>query len=169
MAVAGVTSSRSARTGAEVDSKKLKEGVDALQDQAGPTMLLVPDLSLLAAPSSLPAVEGFKGVAIAMLDQCQKKQDRVALLDVVHALGINRKSTNQESPEAIERSARTSEHEFRKYGVAYFPPLNTSIVRANDLDYNRFDHLACGLRPQRSAEALSVSSRRRREVRRFWR
>ena len=125
--------------GAEVDSKKLKEGVDALQDQAGPTMLLVPDLSLLAAPSSLPAVNGFKDVAVAMLDQCQKQQDRVALLDVVHALGISRTSTSQALEQAIEQFRADVDHEFRNYGIAYFPHLNTSLVRANDLDYTWFE------------------------------
>ena len=125
--------------GAEVDSKKLKEGVDALQDQAGPTMLLVPDLSLLAAPSSLPAVDGFKDVAVAMLDQCQKKQDRVALLDVVHALGISHTSTSQALEQAIEQFRADVDHEFRNYGIAYFPHLNTSLVRANDLDYTWFE------------------------------
>ena len=137
--------------GAEVDSKKLKEGVDALQDQAGPTMLLVPDLSLLAAPSSLPAVNGFKDVAVAMLDQCQKQQDRVALLDVVHALGISRMSTSQALEQAIEQFRADVDHECRNYGIAYFPHLNTSLVRANDLDYTWFEPAGpAGLRTERS-------------------
>ena len=126
----------------EVSSAKLKEGIEALQDQVGPTMLVVPDLSLLPitkAADGTPRVDGFKDVAKAMLDQCAKKQDRVALLDVVHARDIDRTSL-ADLPGAIRNFREDVEHECRNYGVAYFPYLNRSIVQAADLDFRWFDH-----------------------------
>ena len=123
-----------------VDSKKLEAGVRALEDQAGPTMLLVPDLSLLAPDAANPwAVPGFRDVAVAMLNQCQKKQDRVALLDVVHAQSITRSSSSQDVANAILQFRADVDHEFRNYGIAYFPHLNTSLVRPTDLDYTWFE------------------------------
>ena len=77
---------------------------------------------------------GFRDVAVAMLNQCQKKQDRVALLDVVHAQSITRTSSSQDLASAIEQFRADVDHEFRSYGIAYFPHLDTSIVRPTDLD-----------------------------------
>jgi Bacteriophage tail sheath protein len=128
--------------GEEIDWKKLVEGVQALEDQAGPTMLLVPDLSLLAAGADNQwAVPGFRDVAVAMLNQCQKKQDRVALFDVVHTRNITRTSPtlSQDLAGAIEEFRKDVDHEFRSYGIAYFPHLNTSLVRAADLDFTWFE------------------------------
>ena len=123
-----------------VDWKKLETGVRALEDQDGPTMLLVPDLSLLPPdPNNQFAVPGFRAVASAMLGQCGKKQDRVALLDVVHALRLTRTSTSQDFASAIQQFRADVDHEFRNYGIAYFPHLNASIVRGTDLDYRWFD------------------------------
>ena len=126
--------------GKSVDSKKLVAGVDALEETIGPTMLRVPDMMLLAPDTDNPwGVPGYRDVAVAMLNQCQKKQDRVALLDVVHALGINRSSTSQDLAKAIEAFRTDVDHEFRSYGIAYFPHLNTTIVKGTDLDYSWFD------------------------------
>jgi hypothetical protein len=126
--------------GKAIDSKKLVEGVQALEDQSGPTMLLVPDLSLLTPDADNQwAVPGFRDVAVAMLNQCQKKQDRVALLDVVHTRNITRTSSSQDLASAIEQFRADVDHEFRNYGIAYFPHLNTSLVRAADLDYTWFE------------------------------
>ena len=41
--------------------------------------------------------------------------------------------------QAIEQFRADVDHEFRNYGIAYFPHLNTSLVRANDLDYTWFE------------------------------
>jgi phage tail sheath protein FI len=129
--------------GETVDPKALVRGVDALEEQMGPTMLLVPDMLLLAPDAENQwAVPGYKDVAMAMLSQCFKKQDRVALLDVVHARNINRSSTSQDLANAIEQFRTDVESEFRSYGIAYFPHLNTSIVKGTDLNYRRFEPTA---------------------------
>jgi Bacteriophage tail sheath protein len=123
-----------------VDFKELVKGVHALDDQSGPTMLLVPDLALLAPDSNNRwAVPGFKEVAWAMLDQCQRRQDRVALLDVVHAQRLNRNSSTQDREKAIERFRADVDHEARSYGIAYYPFVHTSIVQPTDLNYRMFE------------------------------
>ena len=140
----------------KVDSAKLKLGVQALDDQVGPTMLVVPDLSLLPRDKTKrQEIPGFREVAVAMLNQCGTKQDRVALLDVVHARGIGRKSPINALDDAIKQFRTDVEHEFRDYGIAYFPSLNTSIVRPTDLNYTRFgSHHPQLVRRERGRQAL---------------
>ena len=49
-----------------------------------------------------------------------------------------RTSTSQALEQAIEQFRADVDHEYRNYGIAYFPHLHTSLVRANDLDYTWF-------------------------------
>jgi phage tail sheath protein FI len=129
--------------GESVDFKKLVAGVQTLEDQSGPTMLLVPDLALLPPDSKDQwAVPGFKEVASAMLSQCMKKQDRIALLDVVHAQRLNRNSSTQDREKAILNFRADVDHEGRSYGVAYYPFVHTSIVQPTDLNYQWFEPTA---------------------------
>jgi phage tail sheath protein FI len=126
--------------GESVDFKKLVAGVQKLEDQSGPTMLLVPDLALLAPDTNNQwAVPGFKEVASAMLSQCLKKQDRIALLDVVHAQRLNRNSSTQDRENAILQFRADVDHEGRSYGVAYYPFVHSSVVQPTDLDYKWFE------------------------------
>lgn len=128
--------------GSGVSASDLKEGVESLEDEAGPTLLVVPDLSLLPIArdsDASPRVEGFKAVVAAMLDQCGKKRDRVALLDVVHAREIDGTSPRSELHKAIEQFRADVDHECRNYGIAYFPYLNASVVQTADLDDTVFE------------------------------
>ena len=121
-----------------VDASVLEKGVLALEDQVGPTMIVVPDLSLLPAAKDPSSIEGFKQVAAAMLGQCGRKQDRVALLDVVQARHLRKTSTGQDVADAVQRFREDVDGDARSYGIAYFPYLETSIVRAEDLDDSWF-------------------------------
>ena len=127
-----------------VSAPALKKGLVPLEDHLGPTLLVIPDLSLLPitkAPDGTPKVEGFKDVASAMLAQCVKTQDRVALLDVVHARDIDSPSLAQLSG-AVENFRVDIESESLSYGIAYFPYLNTSFVQVVDLEGRLFEHAA---------------------------
>ncbi|MEP7306177.1 MAG: phage tail sheath C-terminal domain-containing protein [Acidobacteriota bacterium] len=127
--------------GTSVDSDQLVKGVKALENQVGPTMLVAPDLSLLAIPDPATpwVVPGFRDVVVAMLNQCRATQDRVALLDVVHARDIDRKSPLGALDKAIEQFRTDVDHDNRDYGIAYFPYLETSMVRATDVDFASFE------------------------------
>ena len=131
-----------------IDPAALEKGVQALEEQSGPTMLLVPDLSLLpVVPAAVEpgkpverfTIPGFQKVAKAMLDQCARQQDRVALLDVVHSGTLTRRSTAIDLGEAILKFRADVDHEARSYGIAYFPYLQSSVVSPTDVDYLCFE------------------------------
>ncbi len=68
----------------EVHASDLMTGLESVSGQVDPTILVVPDLSLLPIATlrdGTPRVAGFRDVVDAMLAQCGKTQDRVALLD----------------------------------------------------------------------------------------
>ncbi len=120
-----------------VDSTALKNGVAALEDQVGPTMLVVPDLSLL--PHDGVTVPGFREVAVEMLNQCRDKQDRVAIFDVVHAQGLGPKPATGALAAAITQFRADVDHDDRDYGIAYMPDLHTSIFKPADIKYTTFE------------------------------
>jgi uncharacterized protein len=115
---------------APVDSKKLIDGLDAIHDQVGPTILVVPDSTLVTT--------GFADVAAKMLRQCKELGDRVALLDVPGADKIDpRLPGAMDKPVEDFRTAVGTEG--LSYGMAYFPFLNTSIYEATDFNYANLD------------------------------
>ncbi|MGE3705224.1 MAG: phage tail sheath family protein, partial [Vicinamibacterales bacterium] len=120
-----------------VSAAALKDGVVALEDQVGPTMLVVPDMSLL--PKNGPQVEGFRDIAVAMLNQCRDKQDRVALFDVVHAQNVGPKPAPGALAAAITQFRADVDHDNRDYGIAYMPDLHTSIIKPADIKYTMFE------------------------------
>lgn len=125
----------------EVRASDLITGLESLADQVGPTMLVVPDLSFLpiaTSPDGTPRVAGFSDVVNAMLQQCGKTQDRVALLDVVHARNIDRSSL-ADLPGAIEQFNEDVGSDFLSYGIAYVPYLDATVVQAADIDVGRIN------------------------------
>ena len=62
----------------KLSQEALLRGLEAVKDTMGPTLLVIPDASLL------PVIE-YGDVAKAMMKQAHDKQDRAALLDVPHA------------------------------------------------------------------------------------
>ena len=112
-------------TANKVATQPLVDGLAVIQEQVGPTMLVVPEAVLLDR-------SGLKSVATKMLDQCGLLQDRVALLDVYDSLGV----TDQLSLDKVIGQFRTDiGDKFLNYGMAYFPFLDTSLVSASDINY----------------------------------
>lgn len=115
-----------------VDPRDLMAGLEAVKDTEGPTMLVIPDASLLE--------EGdYRDLARAMMAQARTKQDRVALLDVRQARDLPLKPGTKELGDSITAFREGMGTENLSYGMAYFPYLNTSVVRPADLDYTAFD------------------------------
>ena len=116
-----------------VDDKHLLSGLDAIHDEIGPTMLVVPDALLLNEAS-------FNIVIVAMLSQCGNLGDRVAILDV--------KGSDQMAPAVMPDKTITDlitafrngvGTEFIKYGMAYFPAVQASLVQESDLSLANLD------------------------------
>lgn len=116
----------------------LQAGLAAVHDLKGPTMLVIPEATLLD-------LNDYRRLRQAMLTQCSDKQDRVAILDVI--------GTERTFPSADLRTAEAWLHDriadFRdglatapetlKFGIAYAPFLKTSLVAASDFSFANFD------------------------------
>ncbi len=135
--------------GVTITYDALKQGLDVIADQVGPTMLVIPDATLLPADkdtitgSTLPKSADFKKLVQDMISQCNKQQDRVAILDVYGAEHIKSNQTKT----TIEADIDAIIDEFHKdvgddhlnYGMGYFPWLNSTVVSGTDIDYNFFN------------------------------
>ena len=116
----------------DIDYKSLQAGVDAVGDHPGPTMLVVPEAIKL--PES-----NYSALVQAMLKQCATEKDRMAILDVLGAETITSENVSSALIPLIESFQGAVGSEHLNYGAAYFPFLNTSIVRASEVNFTNFD------------------------------
>jgi phage tail sheath protein FI len=111
-----------------------ENGLAAVRDLVGPTMLVIPEAVLLGR-------EDYKTVVYDMLTQCQTKQDRVAILDVW--------GTDRLPPDLTESEFGDAMTTFReglsavpgaalKYGMVYAPFVKTSVIDPSEFDYTNF-------------------------------
>ncbi|HYH08774.1 MAG TPA: DUF2586 family protein [Thermoanaerobaculia bacterium] len=101
-----------------VSADDLLAGLAVIGQQAGPTMLVLPDATLLAT------VDDYSQVVRAMLEQCGTLQDRVAILDVY---GGNSVTSSTELAAVVAAFHAAVGEQFLSYGAAYFPFLETTI------------------------------------------
>lgn len=121
--------------GSKVELGPLQDGLRAIAEQVGPTMLVVPDAVLIDTEAN------FGTLATDMLKQCGEKQDRVAILDVYGTEKLSQTSANfQRDMDATIAAFRAKVgSNFLNYGMAYFPFVNASVVQASEIDYTNFN------------------------------
>lgn len=116
----------------------LQAGLAAVHDLAGPTMLVIPEATLLD-------LQDYRLLQQAMMQQCFVKQDRVAILDVI---GTDRSFPlgDQQAVHAwlhdsitAFRQGMPSAPEVLMFGAAYAPFLETSVVDASEFSFDNFD------------------------------
>jgi phage tail sheath protein FI len=121
-------------TTAGIKKEDFENGLAAVRDLVGPTMLVIPEAVLLGK-------EDYKTVVYDMLTQCQTKQDRVAILDV---WGVDKLA-----PDITPSDFSTEMEAYRanfgavssgalKYGMAYAPFLRTSVIDPSEFNYTNF-------------------------------
>ena len=113
-----------------ISSEALLKGLSAVADTMGPTLLVIPDASLLD-------VGEYGDVAKAMMKQAHDKQDRAALLDVPQVRTLT-SSFGPALGQAITAFRASVGTENLSYGIAYFPYLASTVVKSADLDYRIF-------------------------------
>jgi uncharacterized protein len=106
-------------------------GLQACANLIGPTMVAIPDAVLLASAND------YADVIVAMLNQCLQRQDRIALLDVRGADTVT-ENNRADVISAFRNALAGAPPEAYRYGAAYFPALQTSVVSASDLDITSF-------------------------------
>jgi uncharacterized protein len=127
-------------TPSTISPDALKKGLAAVQDQDGPTMLVIPDAVLLAPgtdPQKPWVSTEYGDVVTAMLEQCELLQDRVAVIDVYGSQYLVPPNVQQYKLADVVRSF--SEEVGGKglsYGMAYFPQLQTTVVPASQIQYS---------------------------------
>lgn len=122
-------------TASSIDGKLLLEGLDAINEQDGPTMLVIPDLVLLTgddADKPWVAPTAYGDVVKAMLAQCANRQDRVSVIDVYGGAEV---SNQAQLDEAMLRFRELAGTESLSYGMAYFPFLYTTVVGPTEINY----------------------------------
>lgn len=99
-----------------VDAAKFTAGLNAIKEQSGVTMLVIPELVLLDLADYTQLIQ-------AMLAQCGALGDRVAILDVY---GGGTVQTQVELDQVIAQFRNAAGTESLSYGAAYFPFFQTS-------------------------------------------
>jgi phage tail sheath protein FI len=111
-----VVSVGKAADGSTISKDALIGGLAALEKQDEPTLIVIPEATLLEA-------DEFAAVAQAALQHCGKLKDRFAILDMKEQAKADPINTSTELQTARERYGANN----LNYGAAYYPFLNTVI------------------------------------------
>lgn len=113
-----------------VTTDDLIKGLEVTMEQSGPTMLAMPDATLLATN------DDFKKVLIPMIEQAEALQDRVAILDVFGTETIDGSSVTLDTIVSQFRTDLAALNTRQlSYGVAYIPFLRTTVWSPDEVDY----------------------------------
>jgi uncharacterized protein len=109
------TYTESGPTANDIDVDDLVEGINALEEEDEPTLLIVPEAVQLSTANRTT-------INNTLLAQCNKLQDRFAILDAI----ADPNNTVLEDAAAFRAEVGTSN---LKYGASYYPSMKTSINR----------------------------------------
>ena len=118
-----------------IDAGKLNDpkggGLAALEKFLEPTLIVVPDAVLLSEADCF-ALQG------AILSHCGfKMKNRFAILDVYG--GTKERTFDDE--DVIDKFREGVGSNFLMWGAAYYPFLNTTLIKASEIDYTRIENL----------------------------
>lgn len=111
-----------------VTKSDLQDGLAAVADLVGPTMLVIPEAVLLEPANYATLVHD-------MLDQCYTQQDRVAIIDVQGSASVDSFASDID---AFRNTVAAVNSLYLKYGMAYAPFLSTSVVDPTEISFLNF-------------------------------
>jgi phage tail sheath protein FI len=115
----------------------LNQGLAAIENVVGPTMLVFPDAALL------PDINSYGNLAVAALQQCYNRRDRVALLDFWVDQATLPATPTSADLDALVSAYRTAlaaaTPDQLGYGMAYLPDLVTSVVQTSEISLANLD------------------------------
>ncbi len=109
-----------------ISGDALLQGLASVANLTGPTLLVIPDASLLP-------VDEYGEIARAMLQQAGSARDRIALLDVPQVRGFDA-PTGPALADAVAAFRASVGTAHLGYGAAYAPYVRASIVTPAGLD-----------------------------------
>jgi phage tail sheath protein FI len=136
VSVGNYTDNGTTATGVDITAAKIVDGLSAIGDVVGPTLLAVPDATLATEADYTTIIQ-------AMLAQCNSLQDRFAILDVFGTLDLDQSSATFAStdlPATITAFRTATGTENLDYGAAYFPFLKTSSFPTSDVNFTYFEN-----------------------------
>lgn len=102
-------------------------GLDVLRDESEPSMYVCPEATLLSVEENATLMQ-------AMLKQCQDLQKAICIFDIIGA--------KHPDPihfyDAILTFRENTGTKGLSYGTAYYPFLETTLVRQGDINFNNF-------------------------------
>lgn len=113
--------------GMEIKKAELLGGLDTLLKEQEPTMIVVPDAVKLSADDCYD-------VYSQVLRHCGKMQSRVAIFDIYDGDGERIEGTAEDG-DVIAIFRKKIGTESLNYGAAYYPWLNTNIVKKQDVTF----------------------------------
>lgn len=115
----------------DLDAGVLKSGITPLIKEPEPTMLVIPEVTMLAEADCI-------NVQQAMLAHCGgKMKNRIAILDIWDGY----KDRQHPDGDCIENFRSALGINYLNYAAAYYPWVNTSIVQDSDLDFHNVSNL----------------------------
>jgi phage tail sheath protein FI len=129
-----------------VSAERLKKGIDILAKHSEPSILVVPDAIALEAAACYD-------VQKYMLAHCNVQQNKIAILDI-HKGDTRELSDLATIPNVITDFKTGIGTENLNYGAAYYPWLNTSIVKDGEVTFLNFDYTA-SYRDEANAAAIT--------------
>ena len=118
-----------------IDAGKLNDpkggGLAALEKHLEPTLIVVPDAVLLSEADCF-------SLQAAVLSHCGfKMKNRFAILDVYN--GTTERTFDDE--DVINKFREGVGSNFLMWGASYYPFLNTTLIKASEIDYTRVENL----------------------------
>lgn len=115
----------------DLDADKITAGIDALLKEQEPTMVVVPDAVHLSKQDCTT-------VQTAVLMHCGfKMRNRFALLDIYDGA----RDRQDPAGDCIAEFRESIGTNFLDFGAAYYPWVNTSIVKEKDIDFTSISNL----------------------------
>lgn len=101
-----------------------------LEKEYEPTLVLLPDVVALADTTAPGEIPTYYALYQKVLEHCNKTQSLMGIFDVA-------RSADGKNETAINAFREGIGNDFLKYGAAYYPWLQTSVIDANEIDlYN---------------------------------
>lgn len=111
----------------KIQAASLLEGLEALEKEMEPTLVLVPDAV------ALDTAEAFYGVCREVIAHCAQMGNRMAILDVYQGYKALQNPWGGKS--VVEWFREEIGTESLSYAAAYYPWLETTIVNESDLSF----------------------------------
>ncbi len=116
----------------DLDATKITAGIDSLLKEQEPTIVVVPDAVHLSE-------QDCTSVQQAALMHCGfKMRNRVAILDIYNGY----RDRQDPAGDCVAEFRETVGSNFLDFGAAYYPWVNTSIVKEKDVDFTSLTNCA---------------------------